>query len=423
MVWRILPWGGPEVEVEQEEPFFRLYLERRKGVACLQTFLRESEETFGDQAHSRREAEAVLSYFAEHWTCYAYTRRGVTYYVFPEFIPDEVVNWLKRPENRDPTTLARLFNYTETEADVLVEHFTKFEEKAPKGVVALRIMELAESSSPVGIVKEVEVARALGLPPSTVREAFQEMVSMGMAEEYSEDGEKVYVIKELAKRDKLNRLRVMRLKALRLLETERKRRDIMEEAYREKLKVAREAEERIRELESEVRKITRHIRTLEAERQALAEEGKLREASLVREKEIQLLKSKKTLEQEIMSYEDFLRDVRNYKVELVAQRIKIDKVERLIRDLELKIKVAESVPALASASEVEDFIAKTRRYLEEEYRDIEELEREVLGAAEDEFIDRIDVPEEIAEELRQVEREVQVLRQRAPLSEEETEEA
>ncbi len=422
MVWRFLSGGGaPSIDVDEEEPFFRVYLERRRGVASVPTFLQESEKTFGEEAHSKQEAEQVLSYFSEHWNCRIYKRRGVTYYVFPEFIPDEVVTWLKRPESRDPEALARLFNYTVTEAEVLVEHFSKYEEEAPKGTIALRIMNVAEKVKPVGIVREVEMARILGLPPTAVKEALRELVSMGVVEEYVEDGEPVYVFKELARQDKLNELRVMRLKALRFLERERKKREIMEEAYREKLKIARGAESRIKELEAEIRRIVRQLRSLEAERQSLVEAGKLREAALVRDREIQLMKSKRTLEQEISSHEDFLREVRNYKVELLAQDIKVEKIERLIKDLELKIKIAESVPSLVERGEdVEAFIAKTRKYLEEEYREIEELEREVLGS-EEEVLEELDIPEEILEELKQIEREVEVLRQKAPATVEEYE--
>jgi len=281
-------------------------------------------------------------------------------------------------------------------------------------------MNVAEKTQPIGIVRGVEVARVLGLPPATIREALQDLVSMGVVEEYVENGEPVYVFKELAKRDKLNELRIMRLKALRFLEREKKKREIMEEAYREKLKIARGAESRIKELEAEIRRIMRQLRSLEAERQSLVEAGKLREAALVRDREIQLMKSKRTLEQEIASHEDFLRDVRNYKVELLAQDIKVEKIERLIKDLELKIKIAESVPSLVERGEdVEAFIAKTRKYLEEEYREIEELEREVLGS--EEVLEELDVPEEILEELKQIEKEVEVLRQKAPSTVEEYE--
>ncbi|HIE22711.1 MAG TPA: hypothetical protein EYP68_00575, partial [Candidatus Korarchaeota archaeon] len=54
-----------DIDVENEEPFFRIYLERRKGIASLATFLQESERTFASECHSRKEAEEVLGYFSE----------------------------------------------------------------------------------------------------------------------------------------------------------------------------------------------------------------------------------------------------------------------------------------------------------------------------------------------------------------------
>ena len=411
-----------DIDAESEEPFFRVYLERRKGIACLPTFLQESERTFGDECHSRKEAEEVLGYFSENWNCRIYNKRGVTYYVFPEFIPEEVVNWLKSPENRsNHQALSRLFGYTESEAEVLAEHFTRVEAESSKGNLALRIMELAENSKPIGILRLTEVSRALGIPPNPVREALDDLVKIGLAERYKEEGEPVYVIKEIAKKDKLNELRIMRLKAIRFLEREAKKYELMEEAYKDRLRIARRAETRIKELESEIRRLSRHIQSLEAERQALLEAGRNAEAARIKDREIQLIKSKKNLEQEVMSQEDFLREVRDYKIQLVEQKIKIDKISRLIKDLELKLKMVESLPAMAEKGEnVELFISKTRKYLEEEYKEIDELEREVLGIEEEE-IEEISVPEEVLEELRKVEREVRVMRQRTPLLEEEKE--
>ena len=424
-MWKKLFREGKKynIDVENEEPFFRIYLERRKGIASLPTFLQESERTFASECHSRKEAEDVLGYFSENWNCRIYNKRGITYYVFPEFIPEEVVNWLKVPENRNNhQALSRLFGYSESEAEVLAEHFSKLEVESSKGNMAIKIMELAENSKPMGILKLTEVTRAIGIPPNPVREALDDLVRIGLAERYEENGEPIYVIKDIARKDKLNELRIMRLNAIRFLEREAKKYELMEEAYKDRLRIARRAEARIKELESEIRRLSRHIQSLEAERQALLEAGKSAEANRVKDREIQLIKSKKNLEQEVMSQEDFLREVRDYKIQLVEQKIKIDKISRLIKDLELKLKMVESLPVLAEEGEsVELFISKTRKYLEEEYKEIEELEREVLGLEEEE-IEEINVPEEVLEELKKVEKEVRVMRQRAPLLEEEKEE-
>jgi len=412
-----------DIDVENEEPFFRIYLERRKGIASLATFLQESERTFASECHSRKEAEEVLGYFSENWNCRIYNKRGITYYVFPEFIPEEVINWLKVPENRQkPHALSRLFGYSESEAEILAEHISKIEAESSRENLAVKMMELAENSKPIGILRLTNVTRDIGIPPSQVRGALDDLVKIGLAERYEEDGEPIYVLKDIAKKDKLNELRIMRLKAIRFLEREAKKYELMEEAYKDRLKIARRAEERIKELESEIRRLSRHIQSLEAERQALLEAGKNAEAIRVRDREIQLIRSKKNLEQEVMSQEDFLRQVRDYKIQLVEQKIKIDKISRLINDLELKLKMVESLPSIAESGEsVEYFISKTRKYLEEEYKGIEELEREILGLEEEE-IEEISVPEEVLEELKKVEKEVRVMRQRAPLLEEEREE-
>lgn len=429
MVWRKI-FGAEtqkfKVNVQDEEPFFRVYLERRRGVASLPSFLQESERTFGDECHSRQEATNSLGYFSENWNCHIYKRRGVLYCIFPEFVPDEVGNWLRKRDkgkDRRPETVSKLFGYSETEAEILMEYSSESESETAAGALAVKVMELAEKSDPPGIIKQVEISRTLGTPPDAVGGCLENLEAIGAAECYEEDGEVVYVIKDLARLDKLNVLRIMRLKAVKFLTREEKRRDLMEEAYRDRLRVARRAEKRTRELEAEVRKLSRHIQSLEAERQTLVDLGRLSTAQRIKEREIQLFKSKKNLEEEIQNQENFVRDLRNYKIELLEQKIKIDKITRLIKDLELKVKIAQSIPAMMEKGEsVEEFIDKTRKYLEEEYKEIEELEREILGIEEEELITVEEIPEEILEEMKRVEREVRVVRQRTPLLEKEEEE-
>ncbi|RLG51642.1 MAG: hypothetical protein DRN96_04760 [Thermoproteota archaeon] len=413
---------GDKINVEEEEWFFRRYLERRKGVASLPTFLEESKSFFGSDAHSMDEGKAVLEYFTKHWACYTYKRRGVAYYVFPEFVPESVVNWIRRAgREASAEFVSKYFGYSEIEAEIIVDYVRKFESE-DIDPLTLRLLEAAEKANPVGFLKEAEAAKLVGAPLPSVQRALAELAERGAVEVYEDDGEKVYVFREAASKDKLNTLRVMRLRALRLRRSLDEKLKLMEKAYRDRLRLAREVERRVGELQSEARRLERHIRALEAERQALAEAGRAKEAEAVKAREIQLIRSKKRIEDEIGEQESYIMDVKQFKIELIEQRIKLDKIERLIKDLELKIRIGETIPSpMGGEEDIEQFIEQTRRYLEEEYKEVKELEREVFGIEEEPLLEEAEVSEEVLSELEKVEKEVRVMRQREPLEEAEQE--